>query len=102
MLKGKNKGKLSVLIILLLSIVLGFFTYVIVKDQQKINQDVLMYLEEKGVNIEEDISNLEIVNVGEEDKQLAVVVTYREEPDVDYLYTYDQEGEIYEMDRIEK
>lgn len=102
MLKGKNKGKLSVLIILLLSIVLGFFTYVIVKDQQKINQDVLMYLEEKGVNIEEDISNLEIVNVGEEDKQLAVVVTYREEPDVDYLYTYDQDGEIYEMDRIEK
>ena len=101
-MKGKNKGKLSVLIILLLSIVLGFFTYVIVKDQQKINQDVLMYLEEKGVNIEEDISNLEIVNVGEEDKQLAVVVTYREEPDVDYLYTYDQDGEIYEMDRIEK
>lgn len=99
-MKGNFKGKISVLLILIISIGLGFFTYVIVKDQQGINQDVLMYLEEKGVNIEEDISNLEIINVGLDEKKLAVAVTYHEEPGVNYLYTHDEEGNIYEMDRI--
>lgn len=101
-MQGKFKGKISVLIILILSIGFGFFTYIIVKDQQGINQDVLMYLEEEGVNIEEDISNLEIINVGLDEKKLAVVVTYQAEPNVDYLYTYNEDGHIYEMDRIER
>jgi len=99
-LKGKFKGKISVLIILLVSIGLGFFTYVIIKDQQSINEDVLKYLEQEGVDIEEDIEDLEILNIGEDDRKLAVVVIYKEEPETAYVYTHDDHGDIYEYDQM--
>ncbi|HLS35538.1 MAG TPA: DUF3139 domain-containing protein [Bacillota bacterium] len=95
------KGKLSVVIILVISIGLGFTTYVIVKDQKEVNEHTLAYLEEQGVDLEEDIQELDIVNVGEDEKKLAVVVIFVDEPDVDYFYTFDEDGNIYEFDRVE-
>lgn len=96
-MKGNFKGKISVLVILIVSILLGFYTYVSISEQREINDDTLAFLKAQGVDLEEDIVEMEIVDIGKEKRKLAVAVRFSGEEEF-YLYTYDEQGTIYELD----
>lgn len=75
-------------ICLLLIIGLGLHWYNARQEQNILENDTIAHLESRGYQIESDVEDISVVNVGQQDRTYAVAVTFYDEPDFAYLYTY--------------
>lgn len=93
------KKKINLIIISALIIVIGLYVYNALKEKSELEMDTVSYLKNRGYDIETDIKNISIVNMGEKDPIFAAVVTFTDEPLVAYFYTYkDNSKEIQQID----
>ncbi|WP_138416672.1 DUF3139 domain-containing protein [Aquibacillus sediminis] len=67
--------------------------YIKKQQDQALIDDTLSYLTEKGYEVNSEIADISVVDVGGEARDVpATVVTFTDEPSVTYFYSYKQDS----------
>ncbi|MCZ0702546.1 hypothetical protein J2T56_000789 [Natronobacillus azotifigens] len=82
------KKLIGVTIFVALLLGLGLSWFRADQAQKALKTDTIAHLESRGYQIESDVEDISVVNVGQQDRTYAVAVTFYDEPDFAYLYTY--------------
>ncbi|OZM57724.1 hypothetical protein CIB95_04990 [Lottiidibacillus patelloidae] len=58
------------------------------QEKNALLEDTISYLTEDGYDVESEVEEMYVVNVGQDEKIYAVVATYNDEPKLNYFYAY--------------
>ncbi len=81
----------------------GFRWFVVNQEKNELIDDTISYLSDKGYNIQEDIEEITVVNLGQDEVIFSTVVRFKDEPNASYFYIYKQgTNQIIQIDAIYK